>query len=260
MDLKLKGKTAIITGGSKGIGFATAMYLSKEGANVAIFSRNEEDLESAATEIRETTGREIFYQSKDVSKRDDCMSLVEQTVNHFGGVNILVNNAGTSRAFPFEKINFEAWQEDLDLKLFAAINCSNAVLPYMKNANGGSIVNVTASMAKTPPASSMPTSVSRAAGMAFTKALSKDLGQYNIRVNTVCIGLIRSAQIERQWKNSFPDISWEEYSGRREHNIPLGRIGEAKEAAQVIAFLSSDAGSYVTGTSINIDGGKAAAL
>lgn len=259
MDIRLEGKTAIITGGSKGIGFATALYLAKEGANVAIFARNENDLRDAAVKIKEETGKEVFYSSKNVTQKEDCERLVEETVNHFGGLDILVNNAGTAKAFPFEKIEVSTWEEDFNLKVFAAIHTTYAALPYLKK-NGGSIVNVTASMAKTPPASSMPTSVSRSAGMAFTKALSKDLGKYNIRVNTVCIGLIRSAQIERLWKNTKPELTWEEFSSLEQHKIPLGRIGEAEEAARVIAFLSSDAASYVSGTSINIDGGKAEAL
>ncbi len=259
MELGLKNKTAIITGGSKGIGFSTALHLAKEGANVAIFARDEAYLEKAANRIKEETGRDVFYLAKDVTKKDDCYSLVEETAKHFNGIDILINNAGTSMAFPFEEFESDVWETDLDLKLFAAIHCSKAALPYLKK-QGGAIVNVTASMAKTPGASSMPTSVSRAAGMAFTKALSKDVGKYGIRVNTVCIGLIRSDQIEKKWKRLYPDLSWEQFSRLEEHQVPLGRIGETEEAAKVITFLVSDAASYISGTSINIDGGRAGTL
>ncbi len=144
--------------------------------------------------------------------------------------------------------------------MHAAIRFSRFAVPHMRKAGGGAIVNVTASAAKTPSASSLPTSVSRAAGMALTKAMSRDLAADNIRVNTVCIGLIRSDQIEKMWRNNAPDLTWEEFSRDPRHDIPLGRIGETDEAARVITFLVSDAASYVTGTSVNIDGGKAAAL
>ena len=256
----MKNKVAIITGGSKGIGFASALLLAKEGADIAICGRNLSKLEEAAALIKEETGKEIYYASKDVTIKNDCEDFIKETAEHFGGIDILINNAGQSAAMPFEDISEELWRKDLDLKLFAAINCSNAVIPYMKEKGRGAILNVTATIAKTAPASSLPTSVSRAAGMTLTNAMSKDLGKYNIRVNTVCIGLIRSEQIERKWKKNNGDISWEEYSKLPEHKIPLGRIGESYEAANVISFLVSDAASYITGTSVNIDGGKGEAL
>ena len=130
----------------------------------------------------------------------------------------------------------------------------------MKEQKGGSIVNVTAVIAKTPPESSLPTTVSRSAGLALTKAMSKDLGKYNIRVNTVCIGLIRSRQLETRWQNTMPELSWEDYSKEVGKTIPLGRIGETEEAANVITFLVSEAASYVSGTAVNIDGGSGDAL
>ena len=256
----MKNKVAIITGGSKGIGFASALLLAKEGADIAICGRDLSKLEEAAALIKEETGKEIYYASKDVTIKNDCEDFIKETAERFGGIDILINNAGQSAAMPFEDISEELWRKDLDLKLFAAINCSNAVIPYMKEKGRGAILNVTATIAKTAPASSLPTSVSRAAGMTLTNAMSKDLGKYNIRVNTVCIGLIRSEQIERKWQKNNGDISWEEYSKLPEHKIPLGRIGQPYEAANVISFLVSDAASYITGTSVNIDGGKGEAL
>lgn len=260
MELNLNNKVAIITGGSKGIGFASALFLAKEGANVAICGRDVNKLKEAAAVIKEETGREIYFASKDVTLKQDCEDFVRETAERFGGVDILINNAGQSAAQPFDSLNEEMWRRDLDLKLFAAINCSNAAIPYMKEKGSGAIINVTAVIAKTAPASSLPTSVSRAAGMTLTNAMSKDLGKYNIRVNTVCIGLIRSEQIEGKWKGSHSELTWEEFSQLPAHRIPLGRIGEAEEAANVIGFLVSDAASYVTGTSVNIDGGKGEAL
>ncbi|MCZ8521951.1 MULTISPECIES: SDR family NAD(P)-dependent oxidoreductase [Paenibacillus] len=260
MELGLKGKAAVITGGSKGIGYETAVQLVQEGAHVAICARDEEALKAAAERIFERTGQEVFYAAADVTREEDCKRFVTEAAQRFGRLDIVVNNAGTSAAKPFEQVGAAAWQQDLDLKLFGAIHVSNAALPYLRQAGGGAIVNVTASIAKTPPASSLPTTVSRAAGMALTKAMSKDLGPDNIRVNTVCIGLIRSDQIEKGWQATAPEKSWEEYSRDPRHGVPLGRIGGTEEAARVITFLVSDAASYVTGTSVNIDGGKAGAL
>lgn len=260
MDLGLTGKVALITGGSKGIGLATAVRLTLEGAKVAICARGLEGLQAAKREIKEQSGVDVKIISADVSTEEGCRQAVEETVREYGRLDILVNNAGTAAAATFEQVDGEAWQQDLDLKLFALIHTSRAAIVHMRNNGGGAIVNVTASLAKTPPAASTPSSVSRAAGMALTKAMSKDLGKDNIRVNTVCIGLIRSSQIERMWKSQAPEQSWEEFARDPKFDIPLGRIGDAEEAANVIAFLVSDAASYVTGTSVNIDGGKAAAL
>lgn len=260
MELGLKNKVAIVTGASKGIGLYTALQLVKEGVKVAIAARNEATLDEAKSFILNQTGQEVLTVSVDISKEEDCRRLVEETVRHFGKLNIVINNAGTSSANSFEDVDADLWQSDLDLKLFGAIHCSKYALPYLKEENGGSIVNVTAVLAKTPPASSLPTTVSRSAGLALTKAMSKDLGKYNIRVNAVCIGLIRSRQIEERWQNAMPENSWDEYSKEIGKTIPLGRIGETEEAANVITFLASDAASYVSGTSVNIDGGSGAAL
>lgn len=259
MDLGLKGKVAIITGSSKGIGLETALHLVKEGVEVTICARNEERLKEAAAYIYEQTEKEVFYVVTDVTQEDQCQKVVEATIEKYGRLDILVNNAGTAQAHHFEKVETELWRQDLDLKLFGAIHCSRYAVPYMRQAGKGAIVNVTAVGGKTPPASSMPTSVSRAAGMALTKAMSKDLGPDNIRVNTVCIGLIWSEQIEKMWKNQAPELSWEEFS-RKDRQIPLGRIGNTEEAAKVITFLVSEAASYVSGTSVNIDGGVAGTL
>ncbi|WP_419878593.1 SDR family NAD(P)-dependent oxidoreductase [Brevibacillus centrosporus] len=260
MNLGLQGKTAIVTGGSKGIGFATAMALAAEGANVALVARGLEALQKAAEQIAAQTGQEPLVIAADVSEEQDVRMAVEKTVERFGSVDILVNNAGTSAARPFEEVSQDMWEADLDLKLFGAVHFSRAAVPYMRQNGGGAILNVTAVGGKTPSASSMPTSVSRAAGLALTKAMSKDLAPDNIRVNAVCIGLIRSDQIERFWQASAPRLTWDEFAKDPRHAIPLGRIGQTEEAAKVITFLVSGAASYVTGTSVNIDGGKAAVL
>jgi NAD(P)-dependent dehydrogenase (short-subunit alcohol dehydrogenase family) len=260
MDLGLKGKKAIVTGGSKGIGLASAIALATEGAQVSIVARNLEPLKNAAKLISEKTGVEPFIITADVSLEQDVQRAVELTFERFGGIDILVNNAGTSAARSFDDVAIDAWEADLDLKLFSVVHFARAVVPYMRKNGGGAILNVTAIGGKTPSASSLPTSVSRAAGLALTKAMSKDLASDNIRVNAVCIGLIQSDQIERMWQVNAPELTWDQFATDSRHAIPLGRIGRAEEAANVIAFLVSEAASYVTGTSVNIDGGKAAVL
>lgn len=260
MDLGLKGKVALITGGSKGIGFGIAMELAKEGARVAIGARNEESLTVAANEIYRVTGKKVLKLVGDVSVEEECRKIVEKTAEHFGKLDILVNNAGTHAGKPFEEVDSELWKYDLDLKLFGAIHCSRYAVPIMRQNGGGAILNVTAAIAKTPGASSLPTTVSRGAGMALTKAMSKDLGEDNIRVNTVCIGLIRSDQIEKYWKRAAPEQTFDDFSREHKEQIPLGRIGDTEEAAKVMTFLVSDAASYITGTALNIDGGMAGTL
>ncbi|MDB4895899.1 MAG: short-chain dehydrogenase [Firmicutes bacterium] len=260
MDLKLNGKVALVTGGSEGIGLETALRLTREGARVAILSRSEEKLRRAADHIRQEAGTAPLTISADVSDAEACARAVAQVAAQLGGLDILINNAGAAGAVPFEAVADDTWLPDMNLKLLGAVRCSRAAIPHMKQAGGGAIVNVTAIAGKAPGAGSLPSSVSRAAGLALTKAMSRDLGPEGIRVNAVCIGLIRSAQIERGWQKNAPDLTWEQYSARMGKSWPLGRIGDTAEAANVITFLASGAASYVTGTAVNVDGGSSPVL
>src|SRR5690606_31533975 len=196
MELGLAGKVAIVTGASQGIGLATAQRLAAEGARVVLCARGQEGLDRAAAAVREAGG-EALPVVADISRVEDCNRLVGAAVHAFGGVDILVNNAGTAATGKFESVTDEHWQADLDLKLFAAIRLIRLVVPLMRGRGGGRIINVTNIGAKAPPAGSMPTTVSRAAGQAMTKALSKELAPDGILVNTVCIGLVRAGQHER---------------------------------------------------------------
>ncbi|KRB87438.1 SDR family oxidoreductase [Noviherbaspirillum sp. Root189] len=257
MDLQLKDKVALVTGGSQGIGKAVALRLAHEGARVVVAARGRELLDLVAGEIRAAGGQVAAVQA-DVSRAEDCSRLVNETIKAFGGLDIVVNNAGTSATGEFESVTDEEWQTDFELKLFAAIRLSRLAVPYMKQQRWGRIVNVTNIGAKQPRAKSMPTTVTRAAGLAFTKALSKEYAPHNILVNTVCIGLIQAGQHER--KAAKAGIPVEQFYAQVAQDIPLGRVGRAEEAANVIAFLVSEAASYVTGTSINLDGGSSAVL
>jgi 3-oxoacyl-[acyl-carrier protein] reductase len=260
MDLGLAGKAAIITGGSAGIGRAVALSLAREGVRVAICARRAEPLEEAAAGLREDTGGEILAVPADVANADDVRRLLDRAVERFGGLDILVNNAGTSAASPFGDVDDAAWQADLDLKLFAAIRTIRLAVPHLVAAGGGSIVNVVNIGAKAPPAGSVPTSVSRAAGIALTKALSKELAPQQIRVNAICIGMIKSDQWVRRARSLGQDLDEYYATVARERQIPLGRVGEAEEVGDLVAFLVSERGRYVTGTAINVDGGSSAVV
>jgi 3-oxoacyl-[acyl-carrier protein] reductase len=260
MDLGLTGKVAVVTGGSEGIGKAAALSLVREGARVAICARTPDKLEAAAAEIRAATGGEVIAIPCDVMQEAQVQSAIAQVVAKWGGVDILVNNAGTSAAAKFEDVKDETWETDLGIKVYGAIYCSRAAIPYMKRAGGGRIINITTGGGKAPTASSLPTSMARAAGIALTKAMSRDYAPDNILVNTVCIGLIKSGQHERRYERMQerdPSRSLEEFYAGMAERVPLGRVGEASEAGDVICFLASARASYVTGTAINIDGGSA---
>jgi 3-oxoacyl-[acyl-carrier protein] reductase len=257
VELGLKGKVAVVTGGSEGIGKATALRLAEEGAHVAICARRKEPLDNVAADIQKF-GVQGLAVAADMSKAEDVERFMKAVVDRFGRIDILVNNAGTSKRGAFLELTDEEWAADLELKVFGAIRCTRLAVPHMKKNGGGRIVNITISSAKQPGAQSYPTSVSRAAGLAITKALSKEFAASNILVNTVCIGRIKSGQHERRYKRQGQTA--EQYYAESAKDIPMGRVGEAEEVANVITFLVSDAASYVTGSSINLDGGISGVL
>jgi 3-oxoacyl-[acyl-carrier protein] reductase len=260
MDLGLAGKVAIITGGSEGIGRAAAESLGREGASVVICARRADVLQRAADDVAESTGAQIVPIVADVSRAADVEHLIQATVERFGRLDILVHNAGRSANGDFEMLTDADWQDDLDLKLFGAIRAARASIPHMRAAGGGSIVNILNLAAKAPGARSYPTSVSRAAGLALTKALSKEFAADNIRVNGVMIGLIKSGQHERTWRRSNTGDTLEALYTQMGKNVPLGRVGEAAEVGDLIAFLCSARGAYITGVAINMDGGTSAVV
>jgi NAD(P)-dependent dehydrogenase (short-subunit alcohol dehydrogenase family) len=255
LELGLEGKIAIVTGGSEGLGRATAERLVREGARVAICARRKDVLERAAAEIRRAGTGEVRAQPADVTRPGDAADVVAATVGRWGGVDILVNNAGTSAAAGFEEVDDAAWVADIELKLLAAVRLCRQVIPHMKRRGGGAIVNVTTVGGKAPAPRSLPTSVTRAAGINLTKSLAHEYARDRIRVNTVCLGLAKSAQIARRAKGDL-DAHWAELGKR----VPLGRIGEAHEFADLVAFLVSERAGYITGTAVNFDGGMSAVV
>ncbi len=260
MDLGLTGKVAVITGGSEGLGKASARRLLEEGAKVAICARRQEVLLQAADELQKDTNGEVLAVKADVTKAEEVQNFIDRTIERFGRIDILVNNAGKSAAFPFEQATDEIWLEDIEIKLMGAVRCARLVIPYMKKQGGGRIINMTTVGGKAPGGRSVPTSVTRAAGINLTKALSKEYAPYNILVNTICLGIIRSAQGARLAKARSPQMTAEEFYAERAKEIPLKRVGEAEEVGDLVAFLASERASYITGTAINIDGGTSAVV
>lgn len=257
MEVRLDGKSAIVTGGSKGLGLAIAEEYFASGADVAILARDPGALAEARQKIQARGGKgKISAISCDVSKADAIKRACDQVTSEFGKVDIFVNNAGQSTRGPSETLTDEQWQADLDLKLFAQIRFCRLLLPPMKQRKWGRIISVLNIGAKAPGADSAPTSVSRAAQMAFTKALSMEGAPHNVLVNSLHVGVIVSDQIVRRHRREGANISLEEMIAQAGRAVPLGRMGRAEEFANVACFLASDAASYVTGCAINVDGGR----
>jgi len=255
MNITMKGRVAVVTGGSKGIGLAVARRFAESGARVALLARGAQDLK-AAREHLARDGLEVRDYVCDVSKAADIAKAHDSIATDLGPVDVLVNNAGTSRAMAFETVTDEMWQDDLDLKLFAAIRFSRLVWPGMKARKWGRIINVLNIGAKAPAAASTPTSVSRAAGMALTKAMANEGGPHNVLVNAMLVGLIVSDQWVKRHAQKAPDTDFDAFTKDLAKGVPLGRMGTAEEFANLACFLASEQGSYITGTAINVDGGR----
>jgi NAD(P)-dependent dehydrogenase (short-subunit alcohol dehydrogenase family) len=255
MDIRLDGRTAIITGGSKGLGLAMAAKFAASGAEVAILARGAEALAEAERSVAAQVRTKVRAYRCDVAKAAEIDATWRAIIAEFGKVDILINNAGTSQTGPFEEITDAVWQADLDLKLFAAIRLARLAMPKMKERNWGRIINVLNIGAKAPRPGSAPTAVSRAAGMALTKVLAGEGAPHNILVNAMLVGLFVTDQHVQRFRRQGGNVALEERFREMGTRIPVGRVGDAEEFANLACFLVSDAGSYVTGTAINVDGG-----
>jgi NAD(P)-dependent dehydrogenase (short-subunit alcohol dehydrogenase family) len=255
MDLELNGSVVLVTGGSGGLGRALCRRLVEEGASVALCGRDEDRLEDAAAEL-EAAGGEVLALRCDVSEAGQLPGLVAATLERFGHLEGLVNNAGRATNKLLVETTDDDWQEDLDLKLMAAIRLARLTVPHLKASGRGSIVNTLAIAGKAPGAFSLPSSVTRAGGLALTKVMSKELGPEGIRVNAVLVGTIESPQWRR--KADAQGLSPEELyaSMGRDLGISLGRVGRPEEFADLVTYLLSARSSFVTGTAINCDGGQ----
>ena len=255
MDIRLDGRTALITGGSRGLGLAMATRFAESGADVAILARRADLLEEARRTIAGVAKGKVAAFVCDVRDAASVASAHRDTVSALGPVDILVNNAGSSKRMPFEDITDDVWQADLELKLYAAIRMTRLVLPQMKTRRWGRVINVLNIAARAPQTGSAPTSVTRAAGLALTKVLSRECAPHGVLVNALLVGEIITDQIARFHQADGAAVPLEDYIAELGAGIPAGRMGRAEEFARVACFLASDAASYVTGAAINVDGG-----
>ena len=258
MQFSMGGRNALVTGGSLGLGFAIAQTFLKAGGNVAIAARRADVLEKARAELAALGKGKVVAAAGDLTKAEDCTRVFKAAEAGLGQIDVLVNNAGTSRRGAFETITDELWHEDIDLKLFGAIRLCRLALPGMKARRFGRIINVLNTGAKAPPAEGAPTAVTRAAGMALTKVLAGEGAKHNVLVNGLLVGRIESDQWVRRHtaeKAKGNNQTLEAYYAEMGKSLPMGRLGTAQEFANAALFLASDAGSYINGTAINVDGG-----
>lgn len=252
MKLGLEGKTALVMAGSQGIGLASAQGFHAAGANVAICARSQEGLDTAAALMPGCLALRA-----DVMVAEDIDRVVTAAAERFGGVDILVNNAGGPPPGPFDALSDDDWQRAVNLTLMSAIRTTRAVLPGMRAQRWGRVVNISSFGVKQPvPGLTLSNSV-RMAVLGWAKTLANQVATDNILINTVCPGWTRTARVEKlvaQQSHASGSTAAAVEQGITAQ-IPLGRIGEAEEVANLVVFLASEAGSYITGTAIPVDGG-----
>ena len=253
MDLGLKGKVALVTAASKGMGRASAMGLAAEGARVVMCARTESDLKTAAEDIRAKTKAEVLAIPADVTKKDDVGALVDRAMKTFGGVDILVANAGGPPRGYFEDMTDEQWQGAFDVSLLSVVRLIRGVLPSMKARRWGRILTIQSVSVKQPIPELLLSNAVRPGVAGMMKTLAGQLGKDGITVNTVCPGKIMTDRFLGGQKLS--GLSREEFLSRAVEDVPVGRIGTPEEFANVVVFLASERASYVTGVAVQVDGG-----
>ncbi len=257
MDLGLSNKVAVVLAASKGLGRAAAEALAAEGARVVIGSRNEKDLVKTASQISEKTGSEVIAVPVDVTNAQQCENFIAETIQYFGQIDILVNNAGGPPFGPFESFDESQWQAAFELNLLSTVRFSRLVLPHLKKTGSGRIINITSLSVKSVLENSVLSTSIRMGVIGMAKMLADEAGPDQITVNNVCPGLIltdrvRNTSIKQQLAAGMTE---EEALKERAKNIPLQRIGKPEELAALITFLASEKASYITGTTIQVDGG-----
>lgn len=256
MDLNLKAKVALVVASSQGLGKAIAEELVKEGAFVMLTSRDKEKLQVVKEELEQLGTGKVAYYPADITNADEIKSLVQVTRETFGKIDILVNNAGGPPAGPFEQFSDEDWQKAFELNLLSYIRVIREVLPDLKQ-EGGRIVNLASSSIKIPIPGLILSNTFRTGIVGLTKSLAEELAPYNILINTVAPGRIATDRVAflDEVKAKKTGKTREEVENQSKQSIPLGRYGRPEEFAKVVTFLLSDASSYVTGSSILVDGG-----
>jgi 3-oxoacyl-[acyl-carrier protein] reductase len=262
MDFGLKGKVALVAAASRGLGRAVAEELAAEGAVLVLCSRQAETISKTAIEIAEATGTEVLALRADVSNTQDVATLVRSGIERFGRIDILVTNGGGPPAGQFESFSHEQWEAAARLTLFSAVELARNVLPGMKERGWGRILNITSIAVKQPVENLMLSNSLRAAVTGFARTLANEVATFGITVNNIMPGYTRTERVEElsRMMAEIEGISPTDFVARWEREIPMRRLGEPREFAALAAFLVSERASYITGTSIQVDGGWIRAL
>jgi 3-oxoacyl-[acyl-carrier protein] reductase len=258
MDLGMKDKVVLVTASSKGIGYAVAEAMLAEGARVAISSRNEESIKKAADTLSQNGKYDVFYAPADLSNPNDVDRLMDQVFNHFGRVDILICNTGGPKTTDFVNTGFEDWKNGIDMMLYPVLKMTERVIPKMKENKWGRIIYMTSTWVKQPQKGGVISTMARSAISGLSKHLSNELASDNILVNQVLPGPIwtdRSKEISSRLATSR-GVPVEVIKEEIAEEIPLGRYGTAEEVANAITFLASEKASFITGASLQVDGGQ----
>jgi len=256
MQTGLTGKVALVCAASRGLGKAAARGLAAEGARVAMCARHMPTLQAAAAEIQAETGAEVLAIAADLSRRSDIARLVDQTVQYFGGLDILVTNSGGPKAGLFSATTESDWRDAIDLVLLSTVLLCMEAVPHMRR-GGGRIINITSISAKQPIAGLMLSNALRPAVTGFSKTLANELARDGILVNCVAPGYTRTGRVIElaEATAAREGVPVEAVEKRTVQNIPLGRMAEPSEFSDLVVFLASDRARYITGTTIPVDGG-----
>jgi 3-oxoacyl-[acyl-carrier protein] reductase len=263
MDLGLQGKAALVGGASRGIGKAVAMGLAREGCRVAICGRNRDTLEAAADEIRAAiSGSDVLPIVCDMSDADDIHRFVAATVEAFGRLDIVVNNAGGPPPGPFEAHDDAAWQQALSQNLLSVVRTVREALPHLRAAGGGRIINITSVAVKEPIPGLVLSNAARLGAVGLAKTLSRELGPDGITVNNVCPGLTLTDRMRELYggRAEAEGRSLDDALADEARRIPLRRLGQPEDVAALAVFLASQPARHITGTTIQVDGGSTAAV
>lgn len=261
MDLNLTGKTALVIASSQGLGFAIAERLVKEGTNVMISGRDDEKLRKKAHELEDIGMGKVAFQKTDITKTEDIKRLVTNTIDRFGSLHLLVNNAGGPPAGSFEDLTDDDWQNAFELNLLSYVRVIREALPFLKQ-QGGKILNIASSSIKEPIPGLILSNTFRTGIVGLSKTLASELAEYNILINTIAPGRIATDRVKHldQFAAEKQGVEVETVELAMKTSIPLKRYGTPEEFANVAAFLLSDANTYMTGSSFLVDGGMIKAI